>query len=72
MESLGKKQIIEERQQVRPQPEQETIVYVDDVYEGECPKCGEDFNYDSEDVGRLVRCRLCGSLLRIQLKKSES
>lgn len=45
-------------------------VFLDNQYLGRCPKCREYFNYDSDDIDRLVRCRWCNTPMR--LKKAEN
>lgn len=37
----------------------------DKLYYGSCPKCGRDFDYDEEDVGRTVRCRHCNAPMKL-------
>jgi len=46
--------------------EKEVEVSVDNKYYGRCPKCGTLFNYDTSDVGRLVRCRFCNLPMRLK------
>jgi hypothetical protein len=47
-------------------PEKEVEVLVDNKFYGICPKCGEQFDYNEADVGRLLRCRFCGCLMRLK------
>jgi hypothetical protein len=48
--------------------EKEVEVLIDKRYYGRCPKCGHSFNYNDEDVGRLLRCRFCNLPMRLKWK----
>ncbi len=45
-------------------------VTIDNKYYGKCPNCYRQFDYDKTYIGRLVRCRDCKTLMR--LNKAES
>ena len=64
--SLTVKKPREKRQPSAPMAEKEVEVTVDNKYYGKCPKCGASFNYDSSDIGRLVRCRDCNLPMRLK------
>jgi len=49
--------------------EKETVVYVDNKFYGKCPKCQTQFDYTEKDYGRLVRCRYCRLLMRLQFRE---
>ena len=51
---------------------EEVEVVVDNKYYGRCPKCGALFNYDGDDVGRLVRCRHCFLPIRLRMEEDQS
>lgn len=40
-------------------------------YYGRCPGCGRQFNYDEEDVGRIVRCRHCNTPMKLAMARKE-
>lgn len=69
VEQLGSEK--EEEQPRELEVEKETVVYVDNKFYGKCPKCGTQFNYRKSDYGRLVRCRYCSLLMRVQYRESE-
>jgi len=50
--------------------ENETMVFIDNKYYGKCPKCHTQFSYTEKDYGRLVRCRGCHLLMRLQFKEA--
>jgi len=54
------------RQPTKPPAEKEVEVSVDNKYYGRCPMCGELFNYEASDNGRLVRCRSCNLPMRLK------
>jgi predicted Zn finger-like uncharacterized protein len=56
----------EEKQPSVRLAEKEVEVTIDNKYYGTCPKCGTQFNYDDNDVGRLVRCRYCNLPMRLK------
>ncbi|GAG79556.1 unnamed protein product, partial [marine sediment metagenome] len=61
-------------------PEQEEILKIDiytrdldgRFYYGNCPKCRRHFNYDEEDVGRIMRCRYCNAPMKLVRHEEES
>lgn len=64
---LSSKKPKEEKLPSKPiAPEEETEVTLDNEYYGKCPKCGRTFNYDSNDIGKLVRCRFCNLPMRLK------
>ena len=46
--------------------ENETVVFIDNKHYGLCPRCRTQFDYTSQDYGRLVRCRGCHLLMRLR------
>ena len=63
------KSLIEKRERKEkhtPVPEGEVEVKLDSRYYGRCPRCGNSFNYDERDIGRLVRCRSCSLPMRLK------
>lgn len=66
IESHAEKKPKDEKQQTKLTAEKEIEVSVDNKYYGRCPKCGELFNYDASDNGRLVRCRFCSLPMRLK------
>jgi hypothetical protein len=65
IESLSVKKPKHESEPVCPL-EKEVEVLVDNKYYGNCPKCGEQFDYEKVDVGRLLRRRFCGCPMRLE------
>jgi predicted Zn finger-like uncharacterized protein len=51
---------------VESEPLKETDVLLDGEHCGGCPSCGTEFNYSDEDIGRVVRCRNCGLIMRLR------
>lgn len=50
-----------------PEAEEEVEVFVDNKYLGNC-KCKRAFDYGDSDIGKLKRCRQCGTAMRLRLK----
>ncbi|MCW3988820.1 MAG: hypothetical protein NWE88_01945 [Candidatus Bathyarchaeota archaeon] len=42
------------------------------LYYGACPKCWRDFDYDEQDVGRIVRCRNCNTPMKLVRAEEEA
>jgi hypothetical protein len=38
----------------------------DNYYYGQCPKCWKQFDYDESFINKLVRCRSCGTAMRLK------
>jgi len=51
--------------------ENETVVFIDNKFYGNCPSCHTQFNYAEKDYGKLKRCRCCHLLMRLQFKEAE-
>jgi len=56
----------ERKEKHTPVSEGEVEVKLDSRYYGRCLRCGNSFNYDRRDVGRLVRCRFCNLPMRLK------
>lgn len=71
IDNLAKSFLKKEEQGPEETDENETVeeekeVFLDNKFYGRCPQCHESFNYDSSDIGRLVRCRNCHTPLRLR------
>lgn len=56
---------------IESEPLKKTDVFLDGKHCGECPECWTEFNYSDEDMGRVVRCRNCGLIMRLKHKTAE-
>lgn len=61
-----------EKELSKPVTEKEVEVTIDNKHYGRCPMCSMPFNYDSSDLGRLVRCRSCSLPMRLKGEEVES
>ncbi len=57
----------EEEQPSKLVAEKEVKVTVNRGYYGRCPKCDRSFDYDDEDIGKLMRCRGCSLPMRLRM-----
>jgi len=67
IEQLGSEKEDEEPREIKV--EKETLVFVDNEYYGNCPKCQTQFNYTERDYDKQVRCRYCKLLMRLKFKQ---
>jgi uncharacterized protein (DUF983 family) len=72
---MAEQEIETQRDKEAPECEKEVEVEIfkksdeGNYYYGRCPKCCQLFNYDESFINKLVRCRSCGTAMR--LKKAE-
>jgi hypothetical protein len=67
IKSIPTKKSKEEVRPSKPTTEKEVGVTVNRGYYGRCPKCGHQFDYDDDDIGKLMRCRGCLLLMRLRM-----
>lgn len=58
----------EKKRSRKPTTEKEVEVAIDNKYYGKCPRCGCQFDYDENDIGKPLRCRNCLLLMRLVRK----
>ena len=68
IESFAEKEVKQIKEAETYTREVELQTLVDNKYCGACPDCGFPFNYSSNDVGKLVRCKNCNAPMRLKLK----
>ena len=69
IESFSEKEICVIQAEIEHKQETELEVLVDNKYYGLCPKCGRQFDYSEDDMGKLVRCRRCDTPMRLKRKE---
>jgi hypothetical protein len=59
----------EPQTQETPPMQKEIDVFLDNKHYGVCPRCGNSFDYTTQDSGKLVRCRYCDTAMRLRWKE---
>ena len=68
IEEFSEKEVQKVQAETECNQETELDVFIDNKHYGRCPKCGWQFDYSEDDVGKLVRCRGCDAPMRLKWK----